>query len=58
MDERRKEFRAWDVLGGRREIFCPEDSLPEDDLVFFLLDLIPQLDLSAISSFYSTETWS
>lgn len=55
MDDRRKQFRAWEVLDGRREIFCPEESLPEDDLVFFLLDLIPQLDLSAIYGFYSTD---
>ena len=26
----------------------PRDALPEDDLVFFLLDLIPQLDLTAL----------
>ncbi len=55
MDDRLKQFRAWDVMDGRREIFCPEDSLPEDDLVFFLLDLIPQLDLSAIYGFYSKD---
>lgn len=55
MDDRCKQFREWDAAGGRREIFCPEDSLPQDDLVFFLLDLIPQLDLSAIYSFYSTD---
>jgi transposase len=55
MDDRSKPFRAWDVLAGRREIFCPEDSLPEDDLVFFLLDLVPQLDLSALYGFYSTD---
>ena len=34
MDDRLKPFRVWDALDGRREIFCPEDSLPEDDLVF------------------------
>lgn len=55
MDDRLKQFRLWDVMEGRREIFCPEDSLPEDDLVFFLLDLIPQLDLTAIYGFYSKD---
>lgn len=55
MDDRLKQFRAWDVMEGRREIFCPEQSLPQDDLVFFLLDLIPQLDLSAIYGFYSKD---
>ena len=55
MDDQLKQFRSWDVLSGRQEIFSPEESLPEDDLVFFLLDLIPQLDLSAIYGFYSTD---
>lgn len=55
MEDQRKQFRAWDVMEGRREIFCPEESLPSDDLVFFLLDLIPQLDLSAFYEFYSRD---
>ena len=55
MDDRHKQFRVWDALDGRREIFCPEDSLPEDDLVFFLLELIPGLDLSAFQEFYSKD---
>ena len=55
MDDQLKQFRSWDALNGRREIFCPEDSLPEDDLVFFLLELIPGLDLSAFHEFYSKD---
>lgn len=55
MDDRIKQFRAWDALDGRREIFCPAESLPQDDLVFFLLDLIPQLDLTALHDFYSKD---
>ena len=55
MDDRFKRFRAWEVMDGRREIFCPEDSLPENDLVFFLLDLIPRLDLGAFADFYSKD---
>jgi transposase len=55
MDDRLKQFRAWDVMGGRREIYSPEESLPQDNLVFFLLDLIPQLDLTAIYGFYSKD---
>ena len=47
-------FRSWDALNGRREIFCPEDSLPEDDFVYFLLELIPGLDLRAILEFYTS----
>jgi len=55
MDDRFKQFRAWDAMDGRREIFCPEESLPEDDLVFFLLDLIPRLNLTAFEEFYSKD---
>jgi transposase len=55
MDDRLKLFRTWDALDGRREIFCPEDSLPEDDLVFFLLEVIPGLDLRAFHEFYSKD---
>ena len=55
MDDQVKPFRQWDVMEGRREIFSPEESLPQDDLVFFLLDLIPRLDLIAFYSFYSTD---
>ena len=55
MDDQVKPFRQWDVMEGRREIFSPEESLPQDDLVFFLLDLIPRLDLSAFYGFYSTD---
>ena len=55
MDDLGKQFRYWNPLDGRSEIFSPEDSLPENDLVFFLLELIPQLDLSAFFSFYSTD---
>ena len=56
MDDLGKQFRYWDAMHGRSEIFSPEDSLPEGDLVFFLLELIPQLDLSAFFSFYATDS--
>jgi len=55
MEDQRKQLRAWDEMDGRREIFWPEESLPSDDLDFFLLDLIPQLDLSACYQFYSRD---
>ena len=55
MDDSAKQFRAWDVMEGRREIYSPEETLLQHDLVFFLLDLIPQLDLSAFHKFYSTD---
>jgi transposase len=54
MDDRAKRFRAWDALDGRQEIVSPETVLPEDDLVFYLLETIPDLDLSAFYNYYST----
>ena len=33
----------------------PRDALPEDDLVFFLLDLIPQIDLTPFHQYYAQE---
>jgi transposase len=55
MDDRAKRFRPWNAMEGREEIVSPETVLPEDDLVFFLLDTIPQLDLSAFYQYYSTD---
>ena len=55
MDDRRKDYRAWDVEQGRHEPISPRDALPEDDLVFFLLDLVPQLDLSTFHNHYAHE---
>jgi len=55
MDGRAKRFRPWDSCEGRQEILSPETALPDGDLVFFLLDTIPQLDLSAFYQYYSTD---
>lgn len=55
MDDRAKRFRPWDAFMGRQEIVSPETMLPEDDLVFFLLETIPELDLSAFYEYYSTD---
>ena len=55
MDDRAKRFRAWDAMEGRQEIVSPETVLPEYDLVFFLLETIPGLDLSAFYKYYSTD---
>jgi transposase len=55
MDDRRKNYRAWDVDRSRHEPISPRDALPEDDLVFFLLDLVPQLDLSPFHNHYAQE---
>jgi transposase len=55
MEERRKNYRPWDPHQGSQLPVTPQDVLPEDDLVFFLLDLIPQLDLSAFHHVYAPE---
>ena len=34
---------------------CAARCLPEDDLVFFLLDLVPQIDLSPFHQYYAQE---
>ncbi len=38
MDDHAKRFREWGALDGRQEIVSPETVLPEDDLVYFLLE--------------------
>src|SRR5258707_12933846 len=55
MDDRRKNYRAWDAQQNRQEPVAPRDALPEDDLVFFLLDLIPQMDLTPFHRHYARE---
>lgn len=55
MEDRRKKYRAWDAQQSSQKPVSPREALPEDDLVFFLLDLIPQLDLSAFHRHYALE---
>jgi len=55
MDDRRKNYRAWDPEHSCQQRVSPRDILPEDDLVFFLLDLIPQLNLSPFHQYYARE---
>jgi len=55
MDDRRKNYRPWDAEQGRHEPVSPRDALPEDDLVVFLLDLVPQLDLAPFHGHYARE---
>jgi transposase len=55
MDDRRKSYRPWDAEQNRHEPVSPGDALPEDDLVFFLLDLIPQLNLTPFHKHYGHE---
>jgi hypothetical protein len=55
MDDRRKKYRAWDAQHSSQEPVSPRDALPEDDLVFFLLDLVPQMDLTPFHQYYAQE---
>src|SRR5215207_10561226 len=52
----RKKYRAWDPQSYRGQPFSPEGRLPPDDLVFFLLDLMPHLDLEDFYASYEVET--
>jgi len=51
----RKTYRPWDPDAYRQQAYSPQSQLPEDDLVFFFLDIIGQLDLSAIYAPYEDQ---
>ena len=55
MVDRRKNYRPWDAEQSGHEPVSPRDALPKDDLVFFLLDLLPQLDLAPFHNYYARE---
>ena len=55
MDAPRKTYRPWDPDFYRHQAHSPASQLPEGDLVFFLLDVVPQLDLSAIYAVYEDQ---
>ena len=55
MEDRRKNYRPWDSQHGTQQSVSPREALPEDDLVFFLLDTVPGLDLSAFHQHYAGE---
>lgn len=55
MEDRRKNYRPWDPQQGSQQAVSPHEALPGDDLVFFLLDLVPTLDLSAFHLHYARE---
>jgi transposase len=57
MDDRAgKTYRPFDPEQYAQQAFSPAQKLPEGDLVYFLLDLIPQLDLSPFYQPYEEET--
>ena len=51
-----KTYRPWNPEHYRHETHSPEAKLPQDDLVFFLLDTVPRLDLSRFYAPYEAET--
>ncbi len=51
-----KTYRPWDPAHYRHEAQSPAAKLPEGDLVFFLLDVVPKLDLSQFYAPYEQET--
>jgi len=51
-----KTYRPWNPSLYAHEAHCPAAKLPEGDLVFFLLDSVPQLDLSRFYAHYEHET--
>ena len=55
-DGRGKTYRLWEPQHYRHEAHSPEAKLPQDDLVFFLLDTVPHLDLSRFYAPYEAET--
>ena len=55
-DAHGKPYRPWSPEHYRQEAHSPEAKLPADDLVFFLLDTVPHLDLSRVYAPYEAET--
>jgi transposase len=53
---KRKTYRPWNPEEFAVQSYTPAQKLPENDLVFFLLDVIPQLDLSRFYASYEVET--
>ena len=51
-----KTYRPWQPQRYRQQAHSPVSKLPEGDLVFFLLDVVPKLDLSQFYAFYEQET--
>jgi transposase len=51
-----KAYRPWTPELYAQQAHSPAAKLPEDDLVFFLLDVVPKLDLAPIHVIYQDET--
>jgi transposase len=55
-DPHRKTYRPWYPDAYRLQVLTPAAQLPEDDLVFFLIDVVPHLDLRRFYAPYEDET--
>jgi transposase len=55
-EDGRKTYRPWNPQHYRQQAHSPVSKLPEGDLVFFLLDVVPKLDLSPFYALYEPET--
>jgi transposase len=55
MEGQRKTYRAWDAQRNGLDPVAPRDALPENDLIFFLIDLVPQLDLDPFHAYYARD---
>jgi transposase len=51
-----KTYRPWEPERYRQDAHSPAAKLPEGDLVFFLLDTVPQLELSCFYAPYEHDT--
>jgi transposase len=51
-----KAYRPWTPELYAQQAHTPAAKLPDDDLVFFLIDVVPKLDLSKIHAPYQDET--
>ena len=51
-----KTYRPWEPQRYQQEAHSPAAKLPKNDLVFFLLNTVPQWDLSRWYAPYETET--
>ena len=54
-DASRKTYRPWNPAQYRQQTHSPLSKVPEGDLVFFLLDLVPLLDLRRFYAPYEDE---
>jgi transposase len=51
-----KTYRPWEPQLYRQEAHSPDAKLPESDVVFFLLETVPRLDLGRVYAPYEDET--